>query len=100
MNKKNIIQLAVVVVCFSASAIVIYNNFIKKAPIPAELVAGSGSVKVEQPILPNGSGFDLSVIEKSGLRFNLLDYPKLNFPADVGVEEGQVLRPIQSANAQ
>lgn len=99
MNKKNIIQIIIIFACFAASGIVIYNNFIKKPSLPLELSQGSNApqaAQVEAPILPNGEVFDLAEIRNSKFRFNLLDYPKLNYASEVGTNEQDFLKPLQT----
>jgi hypothetical protein len=101
MNKKGLIQLVVIVACFSASAIVIYNNFIKKpdiAAIPFTAPNGSPAVaNINDPLLPNGNTFDLEKLKNSSLRFNLIDYPTLQYPTEVGVDELSVIKPLKLA---
>ncbi len=95
MNKKNLIQIVVIVACFAASGIVIYNNFVKKPSLPASQVAPVSQAQVDAAILPNGNSFDLSVVKNSKLRFNLIDYPKLNFSQEVGLDQYQILKPLR-----
>ncbi|MBL8029784.1 MAG: hypothetical protein JNN11_00885 [Candidatus Doudnabacteria bacterium] len=95
MNKKNLIQVLVIVACFAASGIVIYNNFLKKPALPSSQMAPVSQAQVEAPILPNGSAFDLAPVKNSKLRFNLIEYPRLNFNQDVGLPEDQVLKPLR-----
>ena len=98
MNKKNLIQIVIICACFAASGIVIYNNFIKKpsysAVIPQNLPSAAVA-NINEPILPNGNNFDLSRIKNSKLRFNLVDYPRVEYPIDVGVDEQNLIKPIQ-----
>lgn len=102
MNKKSIIQIVVIVVCMGASAIVVYNNFFKKAEIPDSVLnAGAGvpQVPIDQPILPAGSSFDLTALKKSPLNFNLITYPKLDYPQDIGVDQMQMIKSLQKSQA-
>jgi hypothetical protein len=96
MNKKNLVQIVIIFACFSASGVVIYNNFLKKADLPSELTGQviKPGVQPDAPILPGGASFDLDVISKAKFRFNLLDYPKLKPESEVGVEEQNVLKPL------
>lgn len=93
MNKKNLIQIVVIVFCLAASAIVIYNNFFKKPELPPGVGVPAATASNE-PILPNGTVLDFTPVEKPSFNFQLLDYPKLSYPDEVGVDQGQMLKSI------
>jgi hypothetical protein len=96
MNKKNLIQVLIIVACFAASAIVIYNNFLKKEELPPSAVGQNEKVgqKQDGQILPGGATFDLKSVKESKLRFNLIDYPKVSLPSDIGLDTENILKPL------
>lgn len=96
MNKKNIIQVLIIFACFVASGIVIYNNFLKKEELPSFSVGQVEKVgqKQDGQILPQGATFDLKSVEDSKLRFNLIDYPKVSLPSDIGLDTQNILKPL------
>ncbi len=96
MNKKNLIQVSIIFACFTASAIVIYNNFFKKAELPPSVVGQVEKTgqKQDGQILPGGTTFDLKSVKDSSLRFNLIDYPKASLPTDIGVDTDKILKPL------
>jgi hypothetical protein len=108
MNKKSLIQLAVITGCFLISGLVIYNGFFKnKAPsgptggpgshaaiTPGGQVSSSGAAAASG-ILPYGNSLDFDkVLKKRPFEFGLQQYPKLNPQAEVGIDERNIVRPL------
>ena len=114
MNKKKIIQIAVIVVAFGASGLVLYNGFFKGQPQNiqppiAAAVPGVGTAlggvpntgaavpaaQSDQDILPVGNSLNFGILQKQNLSPLDFDYPKLN-PADIGIPEGSLINPSLS----
>lgn len=93
MSKKQIFQIAVIVVAFTASAWVLYNGFFKDDITVSSLqgVHSVSSDKVLAKILPYGDTLDFGVLNKQNLRFGVIDYPKLN-KLEVGIPESSLIQ--------
>lgn len=100
MSKKQIFQIAVIVLAFAASAWVLYNGLFKNDTKVSSLkgpnLTGSGAVgssdKALEKILPYGDTLDFNgVLNKQNLRFGVLDYPKLN-KFEVGIPESSLIQ--------
>lgn len=97
MSKKNLIQICVIVACFAASGIVIYNNFLKGPSLPLSSSVPAGmTASTNQPILPNGPNLDLEKVRSAPFQFQLIEYPKLDFATEVGLTESQMIRPMET----
>jgi hypothetical protein len=113
MNKKNIIQIVVVVICFGGAGLVLYNGLFKKgssspvattAPgaqtaLPGQTaptaVVGSQNSEVVLPFGPlSKEAFD-KVLKRQNFRFGRLSYPKLNPDLDLGIQEENLIPPIE-----
>lgn len=98
MNKKSIIQIVVIAVCFGAAGMVLYNGFFKGT---GDQLAGSVSVvsggAQKEPILPFGSLTESSLLnafKKPKLLFGQQEYPKLEPGFDIGINEEELITPI------
>lgn len=98
MNKKSIIQIVVIVICFGAAGMVLYNGFFKSSgsDLAGSASVVSGDVKKE-PILPFGSLTESSLLnafKKPKLLFGQQEYPKLEPGFDIGINEEELITPI------
>jgi hypothetical protein len=100
MNKKNIIQIAVIVVAFSISGIVLYKGFggSKSTAIdPSLAVTGLGTVESTgfnaEDVLPYGKSLDFDkVLKRNNLEFGKVSYPKLDPDLEVGKQEQDLIK--------
>jgi hypothetical protein len=87
MNKKQIIQLVIIVTAFFAAGLILYNGFFKN-PNNAALTEAAGVGNLEQgpqAVLPNGDKLDFNVLKKQNLLYNQASYPKLDPNSDYGI---------------
>lgn len=98
MNRKKIIQIAVIVLCLGGSFLVIYNGIFKnkvsvlKDPSLTSTTPTDGSG--EEKILPFGDKMDFSSLKKYNLKFGVQAYPVLDYDLEVGVDEEQLIRQL------
>lgn len=85
MNRKTIIQIAVITICFGLAGIVLYNGLAGDgggAPAPAVNVAGvPGSGVAPEDPLPYGDDLSDSLkrtLKKNGLQYGNFIYPQVN----------------------
>lgn len=106
MNRKSIIQIVVVVICFGASAMVLYKGFFKEEAVTAPFSMGGalgtqpGATAAAEASNPLPYGDDLSgelkkALNRNGLRYDYYSYPKLN-PSEVGIPVTDLVRPSPS----
>ncbi len=110
MNKNAAIKIAIVVICFGGTGLVLYfGMFRNKRPAPpvAAFMQGggpqlgggaqpviAGGVSALEDILPNGGTLDFSkVIDRNRFRYHLAEYPKLNPNTEVGVSINALILP-------
>jgi hypothetical protein len=94
MNKKTIIQIVIIVGAFAASGMVLYNGLFKNSTPDLSLSASDGAAGAgsNEKILPYGDKLDFkTVLEKQNLQFDIVDYPKLDPQAEVGVDLGNLI---------
>ncbi len=105
MDKKQIIQISVIVIAFGAAGLVLYNGLFKNNSSGPELVGNMASstgasiaagqaIQNAKQILPNGDTLDFSVLRNPNgpqLHFNQIIYPQLNPALDVGVNENNLI---------
>ena len=97
MNKKKIIQLVVVLVCFGGSAMVIYNGFFSKSSnqLVSQLPGAVGQTQnAGQPekVLPYGDKLEFdAVLNKKNLRYEQINYPQVNTSSEVGTPLEQLI---------
>jgi len=88
MNKKQNIQIAVIVLFFAAAIFVLYKGGLFGGGSSAALPATQKAAVSSEDILPNGDSLDFkSVINSSRFQYNILQYPQLSPQSDVGVPE-------------
>ena len=97
MNRKTIIQIAVITVCFGAAGLVLYNGLFKgsgsSAPETSVVVGVSGEASNPLPFGDDLSGQLKKVLGKNSLQYDLFDYPKLN-EAEVGIPASDLVKPL------
>jgi hypothetical protein len=117
MNKKQNIQIAVIIIAFGASGFVLYNGFFKGSgstsaqsiasmSIPGEpgsgpdavVTAGAPASAGSQTILPAGNQLDFSVLKSQNLVPQDISYPQLNPNGDIGVSEDNLIIPTPTTN--
>ncbi|MBI3231968.1 MAG: hypothetical protein HYZ51_02715 [Candidatus Doudnabacteria bacterium] len=105
MNRKTIIQIIVIVICFGGSGFVLYNGLFKKQE--TVITTGGGAVpgsppapvsSVASPADPLPFGDNLSgelsrVLKRNGLQFGQIDYPQVS-ASEVGVPTEELVRPL------
>ncbi len=104
MDKKKIIQIAVIIVAFGGSGIVLYNGFFKQPPAPSlgittNLAALNGSAGLSASstsagggqILPYGNKLDFSQLDSGRFQFGAVQYPQVNTSTDIGVPVDSML---------
>ena len=100
MNKKTIIQVAIIICAFGLSGIIVYRGlFANKNSAPSPALSTAGSVDISQaaePILPNGGTWDLDQVlnKQKQLQFGIVQFPQLNASADVGVSYQELFAPL------
>ncbi len=113
MNKKTIIQIVVITICFGGAGLVLYNGLFKKSGsnptvtgiAPAAMGGGQSSQSSEsnEAVLPYGSlskdAFD-KVLKRQNFRFGRQNYPKLNPDSDLGVREENLIPPIEKKQTE
>lgn len=105
MERKKLIEIAIVVVAFGATGVVLYNGFFKKSStvrVPAVQVApgvasGVAPGAVSGPdtgvILPFGSKLDFDeILTKRKFDFGAIVPPKLDPAADIGIPTQSLVR--------
>jgi hypothetical protein len=88
MNKKNIIQIIIIVCAFGGSGLILYNYMFKKpAALPlAVTVDKSGLNLSTEKVLPYGNTLDFKkVLDRQDLTYGVVTYPKLDFTGEVGI---------------
>lgn len=103
MNRKTIIQIIVITLCFVGSGLVLYNGLFKgSAPAPAPelalqnnqaLTGAYGSEENPLPFGDNLSGELKKVLSRNGLQFGLFEYPKLN-ESEIGINVSDLVKPL------
>ena len=107
MNKKKLIQIIVVIVCFAASGVVIYNGLFAKKQnnAPSEVLGLPGASKDlvstlnTEKLLPYGENLKLDetlnriILNNQRLRYGLMTFPELNPSTDVGMPVDQMIKP-------
>lgn len=98
MERKKIIQIAIIVAMFGGSGFILYNGFFSNSNAPAPVpisanvgIGGSAPSGTTAPasggggvILPyGGQKFDFSVLKKQNLQYGAVSYPELD-PKEVG----------------
>ena len=115
MNKKQNIQIAIIVVAFGASGFVLYNGFFKGsgqgapppvgiqpailgAPgsLPGFLAGPAAAAQRSQAILPAGDQLDFDILKSQSLVPQQIEYPKLSSSTDVGIPEQNLITPDAS----
>lgn len=109
MQKKQIIQIGIIIVAFGGAGLVLYNGLFKNNSSGPELTMslpgimststpGSGmagqAVQNGQEILPNGSKLDFSIFSDPNepkFQFNQIVYPQLNEKQEVGINENNLI---------
>ncbi len=112
-NRKQTIQIIVIVICFGAAGLVLYNGFFKNSssapPIPRSAlgpnlgtavapsgasgqVASQGSIESAKDVLPYGESLDFSkAIFPKRFQFNIIQYPKLDPKTEVGIQQENII---------
>ena len=99
MDKKKIIQIAVIVLAFGGSGFVLYNGMFKSKPssiVPAA-VSGTGigqSAPVQ--ILPYGSELNFSVLSKQKQQYGAVSFPQINTSTDISIPVTDLVRTAAS----
>lgn len=101
MNRKTIIQIAVIVICFGAAGLLLFNSFFKGGSVSEAPVAPPGAqmgTLQDNSKNPLPFGDDLSgqlkkVLGKSNLQYGLFNYPKFN-EAEVGIPPSDLVKPL------
>jgi hypothetical protein len=98
MNKKSIIQIVIIVICFGVAGMVLYNGFFKgpSSDLTTSVNPVSGGAKKE-PILPFGSLTESSLVnafKKPKFLFGQQEYPKLEPGFDIGIREEDLIKPL------
>ncbi len=85
MSKQNI-QIIIMLICFAAAGLVLYNGFFKSNS-PSELAANAAvaqSVQTPQSILPYGNSLDFSVLTSRPFQFGQVRYQQVS-PGQIGI---------------
>ena len=92
MDKKQIIQITVIVVALGGAAMILYNGLFKDS---GESSSPASATAVEQQeILPYGSSLDFDkAINPDRFQYGLLEYPKLDPQNEVGIPEYNLIIP-------
>ena len=96
MKTKTIIQAIIIISCFGAAGLVLFNGFKKSSPsTPVQLGEGLGTAEVQKSLLPYGKELDFDgVFKKYKFIYGRQDYPKLNYSQDVGIDEQELIKPL------
>jgi flagellar basal body-associated protein FliL len=95
MNKKQIIQIIIIIVVFSAAGLILYNGLFKNKN-DAALLEDSGSPATQgqpQELLPNGNTLDFGPLSSQNFYYNQVDYPKLDPSSDYGIPDSSLFPP-------
>lgn len=109
MNRKTIIQIAVISICFGGAGLVLYNGLFKESNNNAPVVSAmptaqggpSGQSTPENP-LPYGDdlrGELKRVLGRNNLQFNNFNYPQLD-NGEVGIPTTDLVKPLPPAEGQ
>lgn len=98
MDKKKIIQIAIIIAGLTASAVILYNGFFKQSSVPSNLTPNQQSLgavgAASGKLLPYGNTLDFTdVLDKHNLQYGAVSYPQLDPAADVGVSADQLIKP-------
>ncbi len=94
MQKKNIIQILVIAVCFLISGIVLYKGLFQGGSAP-ELATEGANVQNEE-ILPQGASFDIDkAFKNSSFNFKQVNFPKIDLDNDLGTAEQDLVIPFE-----
>ncbi len=109
MNRKTIIQIAVISVCFGGAGLVLYNGLFKESGSPAPVVSATpaavgGPASESKPENPLPYGDDLRgelkrVLGRNNLQFNSFSYPQLD-NGEVGIPTTDLVKPLPPAEGQ
>lgn len=112
MNKKTIIQVIIIILCFGGAGFVLYNGMFKKngstaEVLPATVMNGNNSKEAsnlnDREVLPygplNDDAFD-KVLKKQKFNFGGQNYPKLDPGSDLGVWEDRLVPPLEKKSVE
>lgn len=107
MNKKQIIQIVVIVGAFGLAGFVLYSGLLKdklsssstsntaiKLPGTNSTSTSSQTVQSSKDILPYGDKLNFSILNDSNgpqFQFDQIAYPKLNSSQEVGINENNLI---------
>lgn len=107
MNKKTIIQIIVISICFGGSALVLYNGLFKSKsapPVASSVLQGTqattgayGSEANPLPFGDNLSGELKKVLSRNNLQFGGFAYPQLQ-ETEVGISTSDLVKPLPLPN--
>lgn len=93
MNKKQIIQLIIILAAFGGAGIVLYKGGIFGSPSSNTVTLQAGVVTGSQPILPYGESLDFTqAIDKKRFDYNQFEFSKLA-PNEVGISVDNLIIP-------
>lgn len=98
MNRKSIIQIVVIVICFGGAAFVIYNGFFKDQNSGGDSVIQSVDNSNQALENPFPFGDDLSgelkkVLSKNRLEHNTFVYPQIK-ETEIGIFSDEFIKPL------
>lgn len=120
MDKKKLIQISIIVICFLTAGFIVYNGMFKSSasvPVPTAggtsqginnaipvstgntvVAGGKGNVAVPVSIQQLSINYDFSkeikkVLLKNGLSYQTFQYPKVN-EAEVGISVNDLVKPM------
>lgn len=101
MNKKLIIQVAVILLGFAGSGYVLYSGLSHNSS-PANSVVDpllggiasqttqAGGQSVEK-VLPYGDKLDFSILDRQNLQYGVISYPKVDTSTEVGILDANLI---------
>jgi hypothetical protein len=98
MNKKQIIQIVVIIIAFGLAGFVLYNGFFKGnggGPLLLDSPAISAQAQPED-LLPEGTTLNFDLLKQQNLFYNQVPYPKLNPVSDFGIPVSSLIIPPPS----
>jgi hypothetical protein len=95
MNKKQIIQIVIIIGAFSAAGFVLYNGLFKSSGNAAVFQSPglAGGQSEPEDLLPNGDSLNFDILKQQNLIYNQVAYPKLDPQNDYGIPEGNLIIP-------
>ncbi len=87
MNKKQIIQIVIIVGAFIGAGVILYNGFFKNSNDAGVQSLAGQTPGQAQAILPKGGSLDFNILKKQNLQFNQASYPVLDPKTEIGIPE-------------